>query len=410
MRKVLLLGAVMLASTALGQGSKVITIAGYDGPADVGLVNDLINKFVKPEMAKQSVDVKYTPLGEYGTTIKNQLSAGNAPDVFYLEASAAPALIASGKILPLDGLVNLTPFNRDLQNSYKAGGKTYGVTKDFNTLALYYNKDLFDDAKVAYPNENDTWTTFEDKITKVQKALGSGYYGTCFPAGYDRFGAFAAATGWKPFGTTGEARTNVRDPRFVRAVDWYTGLVKKKVAVQPATINAGWGGDCLKSGKVATALEGAWMLGFLRDNAPNLQYGTTLLPKDPVSKKSGNLLYTVAWAVNADTKNRAEAVKVLNLLTSAQAQQYVLEGGLALPSRVAELQNNAYLKKATPESQANATVFRGATAGFVLPFTGGKWGDEWYRPINDALKSIMDGQATTQAALLKAQNTLNTLK
>ncbi len=50
-------------------------------------------------------------------------------------------------------------------------GNVYGLPKDFNTLAVQFNRDLFDEAKVPYPNQTDTWDTFKDKLKRVQTAL-----------------------------------------------------------------------------------------------------------------------------------------------------------------------------------------------------------------------------------------------
>lgn len=403
MKKALVLGSLLaLASQAFGPSSAfaqnvTITIGGYDGPTDTATVNELINRFVKPAVDQDGITVRYVPTADYGKNIKNQLSAGNAPDLFYLEANAAPELIASGRLLDLTSSVRASDFLPNLNRVFTQNNRLWGVPKDFNTLVLYYNRDLFDQAKVAYPNANDTWTTFETKITAVQKALGGNVKGTCFPAEYARMGAFAASTGWKPFNAQGRT---VLDANFTRAFNWYTGLVRKGVAVQPSQVNAGWGGDCLKSGQVATAFEGAWALPFIRDNAPNLKYGTALLPRDPQTRNRGNLVYTVAWAVNAQTKNRAAALKVLNALTSAQAQRFVLTSGLALPSRRA-LQTDAYFKQTTVEAVANRNVFSGASGNNAVAFTPGRFGDEWFNALNEALKAVMDGTSSSADSTLR---------
>ncbi len=399
----LALGAAAVLAGSMVQGqANVITIGGYDGQTDTALVSELIAKFVKPKLAADGVDVKYVPTADFGTSIVTQLSAGTAPDLFYLEDFAAKGLIASGKILPLNGLVNSKDFLPSLNNIFSSGGKQYGIAKDFNTLVLYYNKDLFDQAKVAYPDDNDNWNDFATKTTAVQKALGKGYTGTCFPAEYSRFGAFAASTGWKPI----QGGRTVLDSNFKRAFKFYTDLVKSGVAVKPGQINAGWGGDCMKSGKVATAFEGGWALGFLRDQAPNLKYGTTLLPRDPQTNKRGNLIYTVAWAIHSGTKNKAAAVKVLNALTSVEAQQFVLRGGLALPSRIS-LQDDPYLGGAGVENIAFRNVFRGASEGNAVSFAPDKFGNAWFRGIDEALNSTMDGQKTVDQAVREAQAAVN---
>ncbi len=393
--------AVLAGSLVQGQAN-VITIGGYDGATDTAIVADLITKFVAPKVAADGVTVKYVPTAEFGKTIVNQLSAGTAPDLFYLEDFAAKGLISSGKIMPLNGLVNLKDFIPSLNSVFSSGGKQYGIAKDFNTLVTYYNKDLFDQAKVAYPDDNDNWNDFSTKVTAVQKALGKGYYGTCFPSEYSRFGAFAASTGWKPIIS---GRT-ILDGNFKRAFKFYTDLIKSGVAAKPGQVNAGWGGDCIKGGKVATAFEGGWALGFLRDNAPNLKYGTTRIPKDPVTGKRGNLIYTVAWSVNNGTKNKAAAIKVLNALTSVEAQQFILRSGLALPSRIS-LQDDPYLSGTGVENIAFKNVFKGASEGNAVPFAPDKFGGDWFRGIDEALNATMDGQKTADQAVRDAQAAIN---
>ena len=48
-------------------------------------------------------------------------------------------------------------------------GQVYGIPKDFNTLAVFYNEDLFDEAGVDYPNAEDTWESFAEKLRGVSE-------------------------------------------------------------------------------------------------------------------------------------------------------------------------------------------------------------------------------------------------
>lgn len=407
MKKALLLSLAVLASGAVhAQTAKTIKINGYGG-TDQTLVNDLINRFVKPVMAKDGVTVVYEPLqGDYNKSFTTLLAAGNAGDVFYLPAETLDGYVTTGKLLPLNGLVSTTPFIKSLNTAFTRNGRLYGVAKDFNTLTLVYNKDLFDEAGVKYPDNTDTWATLQTKLTTLKQKLGNDYYGICLSPNFDRFGAFAYAAGWKQFGAGG--KTNLADPKFAQAFNWYTGLAKNKVGVQPSEVSADWGGACLKTGKVAVAIEGNWIVNFLRDNAPNLKFGTALLPKAP-SGQRGNFLYTVGWGVNSGTKNRAAALKVLGLLTSPQVQQYVLEQGLAIPSRSA-LTNNAYFKKTDAGAQNSRLTFDGADDGNVYAFTFGPQGSDWGKPINEALAAVLSGQRSAADALKKAQADMNTFQ
>lgn len=402
MKKLLALFIAFAFTAAFAQE---IRVTGYGGQ-DPAIVVRLLNEVIGPDLEAEGITLKYEPLeGDYNAALFNQLSAGTAGDIIYVPVETAPGIVATGKVLPLDEVgVDTSPFLENLIAAYTIDGKVYGIPKDFNTLALHYNKDLFDEAGVDYPNAEDTWDTLAEKIRGVA-ALGGDVKGICFPPTYDRFGAFAYAAGWQPFDADG--KTNLQDEKFKQAVEWYTGLVKEGVAVTPQDIGAGWTGDCLKSDNVGIAIEGAWILGFLRDNAPNLVYGTAPMPIGP-SGKRGNFIYTVAYGLNADSANRDAAVKVLNALTSEKAQQWVLEQGLAIPSRSA-IADNPYFSEDTPEAMANKIVFEGASDGNVYGYQFGSVGTDWMQPINAALAAIMTGQKDIDTALADAQTDLDAL-
>jgi multiple sugar transport system substrate-binding protein len=397
-----ILPALIIAALVGSAFAQTIRIMGYGGN-DPAILVRLLDEVVGADLAAQGITVTYEPLeGDFNAALFNALSAGTAADIFYVPVETAPGIIATGKVLPLDGLFDTAPFIPSLVEAYTVNGQVYGVAKDFNTLAIHYNIDLFEEAGVEVPNESDTWETFAEKLRGVA-ALGDDVYGACFPAGYDRFGAFAFATGWEPFGANG--RSDLLDPAFVEAVTWYTDLVREGVAVQPSDIGQGWTGGCFATDQVGVAIEGAWILGFLRDAAPNLRYGTTLMPIGP-SGERGNFLYTVAYGINADSPNRQAALTVLEALTSPEAQQWVLEQGLAIPSRSA-LADNPFFGEGTPEAEANRVVFVGADDGSVFGFQFGRIGTEWMNPVNSALVEIMTGQTSVDAALRAAQRDLD---
>jgi multiple sugar transport system substrate-binding protein len=393
--------ALALVGGALAQNIRIMGYGGQDPAIVVRLLDEVIGEALEAE----GITLTYEPLeGDYNAALFNALSAGTAGDIFYVPVETAPGIIATGKALPLDGVVDTSPFIASLVEAYTFDGQVYGIAKDFNTLAIHYNKDLFDEAGVEYPDENDTWEEFAEKLRGV--AALDDVYGACFPATFDRFGAFAFANGWSIFDEDGNYLP-LTDERMVEAVEWYTGLVREGVAIQPADIGQGWTGGCFATENVGVAIEGAWILGFLRNEAPNLQFGTTYMPIGP-SGERGNFLYTVAYAINVDSPHREAAVKVLEALTSPEAQQWVLEQGLAIPSREA-LADNPYFDEGTAEADANRIVFLGASDGNVHGYQFGRIGTDWMNPLNAALAAVMTGQQDVEAALQTAQAELESL-
>jgi len=408
---ILLIVSMLLIFSAVSMAETEVRIVGWGG-TDQSIVEELIDLFVVPELADTGITAVYEPIvDDFQKNLINSLSAGTAGDLFYMDIFWAEYVIKTGQVEPLDDyLAKSTIISKDdiipsLLDAFSFDGKAYGIPKDFNSLALVYNKDLFDVAYIQYPNENDTWEDLENKLAKVVEAFGGEVAGIALAPEFARFGAIAYATGWEPFV---DGKTNLMDPAFKEAFNWYTGLKEKGLGVMPADVGQGWNGGALATEKVAVAFEGAWILGFLRDEAPNLKYGATFLPKNPGTGQPGNLIYTVAWGMNANSKNKDAAFKVLEALTSPAAQQWILERGLAIPSRKA-LADNPYFEKDTPEAQANKVVFEGASAGYVKPFKFKEYGDKWMSPINIALSEVMSGQKTADEALEIAQEQLDEL-
>src|SRR5690606_36849859 len=241
MRRVLLTVALLGLVVSAAQ-AQTVRIMGYGG-GDPAIVQRLLDEVVGQQLAADGITVQYEPIEtDYNQVLTNALSAGTAADVFYIPGETAPGIIATGKVLPITDLVDTSPFIDSLMDVYTVDGEVYRIPKDFNTLAVFYNEDLFDEAGVEYPNADDDWNTFKEKLAAVSE-LGDSVYDACIPADFSRLGAFAYANGWTPF--TADGRVDLSDPAFVDAFSFYTSLVTEGISVQPADVGAGWPGDCL---------------------------------------------------------------------------------------------------------------------------------------------------------------------
>jgi multiple sugar transport system substrate-binding protein len=394
---------VLLASVTLGLSlaQTEVRLAGFDG--DANTMNGLLEEIVNPALESENITAVFEPTPDFQKALVNGLSAGTAADLFYVDVFWSDSIFDTGKAAALE--VDTAAYIPNLVDAFTKDGSVYGVAKDFNTLAIQYNKDIFDEAGVDYPNADDTWDTLKEKLVAIQSSLPDTY-GTCVMPDFARFGAFAYATGWQPFDADGKT---VLDDNFKRALEFYTGLVADGAGITHDKVGSpGWTGGCFQTDQVAIAIEGAWVGGFLRDQAPNLNYGTAPMPKDPVSGERGNFIYTVSWTVNNDSANKDAALKVLEQLTSPEAQQWVLERGLAIPSRSA-LSDNEYFKQEGKEAELNRIVFEGATDGNVLPFKAGSYGDEWKKIIDETLNAVLTGEKSVDDAVADAQGRFDTL-
>jgi multiple sugar transport system substrate-binding protein len=379
-----------------------VTLSGWaSSPAETALYLQLVNNFM---VANPGIIVNYQPItGDYAQTMLTNFSAGTVPDIFYVDVSVFQVWAANAVLLPLDDLMATTSTTKDmfvpsLLDAFTYDGKIMGIPKDFNTLGLFYNTDMFDAANLAYPT--DTWTW--DDLKSAAKALTNltdtknPVYGFCAAADAGRFPAYVFQNGGTIM-TPDFSDTNLDSQAAIDAATYYTSFRAEKIGAIPADFGEGWQGTDFGKGQCAMVNEGGWLIPYLAQSFPNLKYGVARLPAGPSGK--GNMIFTVSWSISATTKYPDAAWKVVEFLTNEASQTQVLESGLALPSR-ASLQNSDYLTK----NAAQAAIFNGSFDNAV-PFYWGPAGSDVNKEIGDALTRVyLENQSPADAMKLAATN------
>src|SRR5439155_1465888 len=121
-------------------------------------------------------------------------------DIFWIDS-----LMKTGKLLALDDLMAKSGVKKDdfvptIINAFSYQGKTYGIPKDFNTLGLVYNKDIFKAAGVAEPTNYWTWT---DLSAAAKKLTSGSVVWLSLPADAARFMPFL----WRAGGDLAHMKT-----------------------------------------------------------------------------------------------------------------------------------------------------------------------------------------------------------
>lgn len=379
-------------SGTLGPLSGDVRISGWSStPTEDALLTDSINAF---KAANPGVNVKWEPIAQdYSTVLKTNLAAGTEADVFYIDVSDIDSLMKTGKLLALDDLMAKTGTKKEdfvstLINAFSYNGKVYGIPKDFNTLGLVYNKDLFKAAGVAEPTNDWTWT---DLQTAAKKLTSGGVVGLSLPADAARFMPFL----WQAGGDL----NNINNAQGQAAFDFYTGFeAKDSVSKLPSELGMGWAGEAFEKGKAAMVFEGGWLPADLNNNFKTVNYGVVQMPKGTAAKS--NLIFTVSYSISAKTKNPSAAWALLNYLTGSDNQAKVLKAGFALPTRQA-------LSSQITNANSKA-IFDGAPYGKPFNYAStntSKVNDE----IAKSLESVMLKKSSVKDALDKLATTIKPL-
>ena len=382
--------------------TSTITLSGWESdPTEKQLLKEVLDDFMAHH---PHIKVKYEVItDQYMDVIKTRLIGGRAPDVFYLDGFEAPALMNKGVLEPLDPYLtkefDVADFDPLLLNVFKYEGKTYGLPKDFSTLALLYNKKAFEKANITEPPT--TWSEFlEDarKLTIDQNRDGKlDQFGFGVAPDLARQTFMIKAFGGQLVDASGKAafatEKGLRGLQLV--IDQYQ---KDKSSVQPSDVGTSTGAEMFGQEKVAMVIEGPWTLPYLKSTFPNLQFGTAEVPR--VNGKPGTMVYTVAYVMNKQAKNKSAAWELISYLTGKEGMKAWANKGLALPTRhsvLTEFNNQREpLRSAFIAGMTYATPWQ---AGESLPIIRDNF--------NNQFISALLGQQSLPQAMKKAQETAN---
>ena len=262
-------------------------------PTETKLIDDQVSAF---NAANPNIILKKeVAVGDYNQLMQTKIAAKTEADLFFLDVSLVPSFVDKGVVAPIDEYLDnedLKDFLPNILEGFQVDGKTYGLPKDYNNLGLFYNKKMFADAGVTPPT---TWAELEAVSKKLTKGKVKALSLTDESA---RFASFLFQAGGKI--TNGEEMV-FNSPESIKGFEFYYSFFKNGYASTPKDLGDGWAGESLAKGNAAMVVEGGWLIPFMKDTAPALEYGIAELP---AGEQKGNMLYTVAYAMSKNTMLR----------------------------------------------------------------------------------------------------------
>jgi multiple sugar transport system substrate-binding protein len=319
--------------------------------------NDWANKKIIPDFNTASPDIEVelmtVPWDEYDAKILSLAASGTPPDVFaQWGQSGGGTYVKKGLLRPIDDYVSAAKWDLSnvadaTKNAYKFNGKLYGIPMYVLGTFIYYNKDVFDQAGVAYPpvDWDDSGWTWDEMIARAQQITKDpddpekGIYGISNGIN-DLYCGIPWLFGAEPFikedylkGEVSEVKLNT--PEFIEAAQAKADLTNKlKVSPSSATMDAiSQNGNPLAVGRLAMTLGGGWVSWEL---APlkELHWGIAALPKGK-SKKAAT--FSDPWYIAAKSKNPDAAFKLVEYLTIGNGQDSIATDLAVAPSDTSRL-------------------------------------------------------------------------
>lgn len=376
-----------------------LTLAGWSSSTqEDAALNAMLARFTE----ETGIRVNFVPSPDFVVTMQSAFAAGDYADVFYIDSSKLPDWVEAGVVDVGEGQIeDPEGFYPALMDIFTYDGVLWCPPKDFSTMALQFNKDLFDAAGLDYPTADWTWEDLAEAAAALTDP-GAGVIGLVTPPNLERWLPFLYQAGGELFNEDGELMLDSDAARA--ALEFYISFGLDGTGGVPAAVDAGWGGEAFGEGRAAMAMEGNWVINFLLEQYPELNWGVTELPAGPAGRAT--MAFTVCYGVGANTSNPEAAWQLVNFLTGTEGQIAAAEVSFGpMPSRDGAAE--AYLATWIPRSEgiafdpADVEAFvAGAEYSFPwqLPVGFAPFADEF----NANLQRAFGGQITVDDIIFEA--------
>ncbi|MDF2503534.1 sugar ABC transporter substrate-binding protein [Clostridium sp.] len=226
--------------------------------------------------------------------------------------------------------ISLNNFPEGLVSSYVIKGKNYAIPKDYDTIALWYNKTLFDAKHIPYPNETWDW----NKLVEVAQQLtdtSKGIYGMVAPKD-DQQGFYNFVYQNEGYILSPDKKKSGFDLQATKdAIQWNVDLSQKyKVSPTHDKFSDTSFAQYFESGKAAMGLFGSWMVSEFKQNDYVLKNCNVAVI--PQGKTKATIYNGLGNAAAAKTKHPEETWKFMEYLGSKEANELQSQKGAAIPA------------------------------------------------------------------------------
>lgn len=386
--------------------------------------------------ANPTIKVEIEQLGwdDYWTGITTGFISGDAPDVFTDHLAKYPEFVV------LEQLVDLQPFvERDdvptdiyypgLADLWTKDGARFGLPKDWDTVAIVYNKALVEAAGIDPATLNDlTWNpddggTFEQVIAQLtidangnnglspdfdkENVVQYGYTSNGMGGGYGQteWSWLAVANGFTYNNGTWGDEYYYDDPALAATIQWMADLWLEKGYAPDLAEQTGLGRSALfQTGNIGLIADGSWMIGTYLGS--EFEVGFARLPIGADGRKS--MFNGLADSIWVGSKHIEESWQWVKFLGSLECQSIVGQSGVVFPA-IPEASAMSLQVRADAGVDVSAFVDQANEEGgtFLFPITD--FGGEINTIMTEAMDSIGLGEADAADALADANDEVNSL-
>jgi multiple sugar transport system substrate-binding protein len=388
-----------------------ITYMEWGDPAELDVWKAIVSDF---EAANPTikVDVQVSDWDSYWTKLKTLLAANTPPDVFAMDAPLYLDYQSRDSLLNLQPYIDQNPGMLDglfanTLDAYKTPQGYFGLPRDFQTIVVFYNKDMFDKAGVAYPKAG--WTY--DELRATAKALTKDTNGD---GTIDQFGyvidPWDMEPGWSEilwaFGgdiiSADHTKTLIGEPKARQAWQFLYDMMRVDKSMPDPNTTSQYGGDLFLSGNAAMMAMGHWAVPSYSE--ATFKWDVVPMPAGPAGQATS--VNSAGFVIGKDSAHPDAAFAFIKFVLSQAGQTRLAQMGFACPVLKSVAASPAFLQQ---KGSINQQIFIDSLAfAHMKPVFKGY--DEWASAVGDGMTPVWNGEAelnpTLDAIVISADEVL----
>jgi multiple sugar transport system substrate-binding protein len=307
----------------------------WGDPAEITSQQAVVDAFHAAN-PKITVNVTVSDWDTYWDKLQTGIAGGDAPDVFAMDGPLFPDYVSRDVLLDLKPYIDRSGYDLgqladEAVKDFTTPDGQFGLPRDLNVIALFYNKAMFDAASVPYPDDTWDWA----KLTEVGKKLTlTGADGKVSQWGFTTETSdmenYWSSLVWQNGGDilAADGKTTVLGTdEAVGGIQRLQDIIWKDKIMPDASITDVLG-DAFEQGQAAMEANGSWLVPTFQ--AAEIDFGIAPLPKGPAGQATS--INPTGAVVYAKTASPDAAWEFVKYLASPAAQTKLMELRASLPA------------------------------------------------------------------------------
>lgn len=368
------------------------------------ILREIADKY-EAENPGVKIDIQLTPFSQYWTKLETAATGGVLPDIFWMNGPNIVKYASNDMILPISENVekdsmDLSVYPEGLINLYTVGDKLYGIPKDWDLTALWYNKEIFDAKGVEYPTNEWTWDDMVEAARKLTDESEGTYGIAARPMTQEGiYDTIPQAGGY--IISEDRTKSGYDTEEAIKGTQIWLDLIEEGLSPTLEELTDTNGVEMFKSGKLAMVYAASWNVPVFMDNE-NIKDVIDLVEM-PIIKERAATIHGLSNVISANTKYPEEAWDFVKYLGGKEANEVWAKSGAVIPARKDVLE---IWEESNPNINLHAFT-AGLEYSVMYPVSQNtaKWNDL----ENEYIKQMWHGNLTAEEGLKKLAEGMNKL-